>query len=142
VTWKAISLLIGAYLLGSIPTAYLAGRWLKGIDIRQHATGNVGGSNVWHSVTHWAIVPVGLFDVCKAALPAWLALGPLELGYPLAIGVGLCAALGHAWSPFLGLTGGRERSPVSWVRLRSSSPGGHSSSCWSWVLDWLYTSRS
>ncbi|MEA3377533.1 MAG: glycerol-3-phosphate acyltransferase [Chloroflexota bacterium] len=105
--WQAISLLIGAYFVGSIPTAYLAGRWLRGIDVRQHGTGNVGGSNVWHSVARWAVVPVGLFDVGKAALPAWLALGALDLGYPVAVAAGLCAAVGHAWSLYLGFTGGR-----------------------------------
>jgi len=105
--WLGLLLLIGAYLLGSIPTAYLAGRWLRNIDIRYHGTGNVGGSNVWHSVARWAIVPVGLFDVGKAALPTWLALGPLKLGYPWAVAAGLCAGLGHAWSLYLGFTGGR-----------------------------------
>jgi len=101
-----------AYLLGSIPTAYLVGRWLRGIDIRQYGTGNVGGSNVWHSVARWAVVPVGLFDIGKAALPAWLALGPLRLGYPVAVAAGLCAAVGHAWSLYLGFTGGRAMSCV------------------------------
>ena len=110
--WQTISLLVGAYLLGSVPTAYLSGRWLRGIDVRQHGTGNVGGSNVWHSVAHWAVVPVGLFDVVKAALPAWLALGPLHLGYPVAVAAGLCAGLGHAWSLYLGFTGGRALSTI------------------------------
>ncbi len=110
--WQAILLCIGAYLLGSIPTAYLAGRRLRGIDVRQYGTGNVGGSNLWHSVARWTTVPVGLFDVCKAALPAWLALGPLDLGYPVAIAAGLCAALGHAWSLYLGFTGGRALSSI------------------------------
>jgi len=109
---QTILLLIGAYLLGSIPTAYLTGRWLRHIDVRQYGTGNVGGSNVWHSIARWAIVPVGLFDVIKAALPAWLALGPLDLGYPLAIAAGLCAALGHAWPLYLGFTGGRALSCI------------------------------
>jgi len=110
--WQAILLCVGAYLLGSIPTAYLAGRWLRGIDVRQYGTGNVGGSNIWHSVARWAIVPVGLFDVCKTALPAWLALDPLDLGYPVAVAAGLCAALGHAWSLYLGFTGGRALSSI------------------------------
>jgi len=110
--WKIILLLIGAYLLGSIPTAYLIGRWLRGIDIRQYGTGNVGANNVWHSVAHWALIPVGAFDLGKAALPTWLALGPLDLGYPLAIAAGLCAVMGHAWSLYLGFTGGRAVSSI------------------------------
>jgi len=101
-----------AYLLGSIPTAYLTGRWLRHIDIRQYGTGNVGGSNVWESVARWAVVPVGLFDVCKAALPAWLALSLLDLGYPVAVVAGLCAALGHTWSLYLGFTDGRALSSI------------------------------
>jgi len=110
--WRAIALLAAAYLLGSIPTAYLTGRWLRGIDVRRYGTGNVGGSNIWHSVARWAMVPVGLFDVSKAALPAWLALSQPELGYPWAVGAGMCAALAHAWSPFLGFTGGRALSCI------------------------------
>ena len=105
-------LAISAYLLGSVPTAYLAGRWLKGIDVRRHGTGNVGGCNVWHSVARWAVLPVGIFDVAKAALPAWLALKRPDLGYPVAVVAGLCAALGHAWSVFLGFTGGRALSCI------------------------------
>jgi len=110
--WKGIALLAIAYLLGSIPTAYLTGRWLRGIDVRRYGTGNVGGSNVWHSVARWAMVPVGVFDLCKAALPAWLALSRPELGYAWAVGAGVCAALGHAWSPFIGFTGGRALSCI------------------------------
>lgn len=106
-SWRTPSLLLGSYLLGSFPTAYLIGRWLRGIDVRRHGTGNVGAVNAWESVARWTIVPVGLFDMGKAALPAWLALRALDLGYPVAVTAGLCAALGHAWSPFLDFTGGR-----------------------------------
>jgi len=105
--WRSVLLCVGAYLLGAFPTAYVVGRLVKGIDIRQHGTGNVGVSNVWHSVAHWAVVPTAIGDLGKAALPTWLALGPLDLGYPVAVAAGLCAALGHAWSPYLGFTGGR-----------------------------------
>ena len=110
--WRAIGLAAGAYLLGGVPTAYLAGRCLRGIDIRQHGTGNVGGCNVWHSVARWAIVPVGLFDLCRAALPTWLTLSPLDAGYAAAVVAGLCAAIGHAWSPYLRFTGGRALSCI------------------------------
>lgn len=105
--WQAVLLCVGAYLVGGFPTAYVVGRLVKGIDIRQHGTGNVGVSNVWHSVARWAVIPTAIGDVGKAVLPTWLALGPLDLGYPAAVAAGLCAALGHAWSPYLGFTGGR-----------------------------------
>jgi glycerol-3-phosphate acyltransferase PlsY len=99
-------LIAAAYLLGSIPTAYLAGRWLKGIDIRSYGSGTVSGSTVYEQVARWAVIPVGLFDVAKAALPAWLGLR-LGLGQPVAAAAGLAAAVGHNWSIFLRFVGGR-----------------------------------
>jgi acyl phosphate:glycerol-3-phosphate acyltransferase len=109
---QIVLLCVGAYILGSIPTAYLAGRLVLGVDIRDYGTGNVGGNNLWHSGARWAFFPVGLFDIAKAALPAWLALVPLNLGYGAAVTAGLCAAIGHAWSIFLGFTGGRAVSTI------------------------------
>lgn len=99
-------LIIGGYLLGSIPTAYLVGRWLKGRDVRQYGSGTVSGSVIWEHVARWAVVPVGLFDVFKAALPAWLAL-QLDLGMAVAAAAGLAAVVGHNWPIFLRFTGGR-----------------------------------
>jgi len=103
---QAVLLIAAAYLLGSIPTAYLAGRWLKGIDIRRYGSGTVSGSTVYEQVARWAILPVGLFDVAKAVLPAWLGLR-LGLGLPVAAAAGLAAAAGHNWPVFLRFTGGR-----------------------------------
>jgi glycerol-3-phosphate acyltransferase PlsY len=110
--WQTVLLCACAYLLGSIPTAYLVGCLALGDDIRKYGTGNVGGNNLWHSGVRWALVPVGLFDIFKAALPAWLALGPLGLGYGAAVAAGLSASIGHAWSVFLGFTGGRSVSTI------------------------------
>ena len=99
-------LIVGGYLLGSIPAAYLASRWLKGADLRQYGSGTVSGSMVWEHVARWAIVPVGLFDVAKAAFPTWLGLR-LGLGMPVAAAAGLAAVVGHNWPIFLRFTGGR-----------------------------------
>jgi acyl phosphate:glycerol-3-phosphate acyltransferase len=103
---ESLLLVVGGYLLGSIPTAYLAGRWLKGLDLRRYGSGTVSGSMVWEHVARWAIVPVGLFDLGKAALPAWLGL-QLGLGMPVAAAAGLAAVAGHNWPIFFGFTGGR-----------------------------------
>jgi glycerol-3-phosphate acyltransferase PlsY len=99
-------LIVGGYLLGSIPTAYLVGRWMKDLDLRRYGSGTVSGSMVWEHVARWAVVPVGLFDMFKAALPAWLGLR-LELGMPVAAAAGLAAVAGHNWPVFLRFTGGR-----------------------------------
>ena len=110
--WQLALFLIGSYLLGAIPSAYLMGRWLRGIDIREYGSGNVGGSNVWHSVSRWAIVPVALFDIGKAVFVAWLALYFLEWGPGVAMGGGIMTLIGHAWSLFLDFNGGRGLSCI------------------------------
>ncbi len=86
-----IGLVLFGYLLGSIPTAYLAGRLLGGLDLREYGSGTVSGSGVARHVAPWTIVPVGLCDVGKAALPAWLAVR-LGLGLVSAVLAGLAAA--------------------------------------------------
>jgi glycerol-3-phosphate acyltransferase PlsY len=99
-------LVLGGYLLGSIPTAFLVARWRRGIDIRQVGSGNVGGSNLRATVGLWATVAVGLFDIAKGALPVFLgeSIGP---GETTAIVAGLAAVVGHNWSIWLGFKGGR-----------------------------------
>jgi glycerol-3-phosphate acyltransferase PlsY len=103
---EAVLLVAGGYLLGSIPTAYLVGKWLKNLDLRRYGSGTVSGSMVFEHVARWAVVPVGLFDMGKAALPAWLGL-QLGLGMPVAAAAGLAAVAGHNWPIFLHFTGGR-----------------------------------
>lgn len=103
---ESVLLIVGGYLLGSIPTAYLVGRWIKDLDLRRYGSGTVSGSMVWEHVARWAVFPVGLFDMFKAALPAWLGLR-LELGMPVAVAAGLAAVAGHNWPVFLRFTGGR-----------------------------------
>jgi glycerol-3-phosphate acyltransferase PlsY len=105
-TVESILLIVGSYLLGSIPTAYVVGRWLKGLDLRHYGSGTVSGSMVFEHVARWAVVPVGLFDMAKAALPAWLAVR-LGLSLPVAAAAGLAAVAGHNWPIFLNFAGGR-----------------------------------
>jgi glycerol-3-phosphate acyltransferase PlsY len=103
---QAVFLIVAGYLLGSIPTSYLAGRWLKGRDLRRYGSGTVSGSGVYEHVARWAVIPVGLFDIGKAALPTWLGLS-LELGEGVAAAAGLAAVAGHNWPIFLRFSGGR-----------------------------------
>ncbi len=113
---QSVLLIVAAYLLGSIPTAYLVGRWTKGLDLRRYGSGTVSGSMVWEHVARWAVIPVGLFDIGKAALPAWLGVR-LGLGLPVAAAAGLAAAAGHSWPIFLRFTGGRGLSCFMGVLL-------------------------
>ena len=103
---KFASLLVAAYLLGSVPAAYLVAKWARGIDIRQYGSGNVGASNVVRIVSkRWAI-PVIIFDLGKGAVMVWAA-QLLGLGIAEQVTVGLAAVVGHCWPVFLRFNGGR-----------------------------------
>lgn len=103
---KFVLLLIGAYLLGSVPSAYLVAKWRRGIDIRQYGSGNVGASNVLATVSkRWAI-PVTVFDIGKGALTVGVA-QLLGLGAAQQITVGIVTIVGHNWPVFLKFRGGR-----------------------------------
>ena len=117
--WSIVTfvfLLLFGYLMGSIPSGYLAGKWIKGIDLRNYGSGTVSGSMVWEHVAKWSVVPVGLFDIFKGALPVWLGLR-LGLGEVAAMLVGFAAILGHNWPVYLNFHGGRGFSPFLGVLL-------------------------
>jgi acyl phosphate:glycerol-3-phosphate acyltransferase len=100
-------LAIGAYLLGSVPAAYLAVKWSRGIDIRKVGTGKVGASNVLRAGPKWLVIPVAIFDIGKASLSVWIA-QQIGLNAPLQVTAGLCAVVGHNWPIFLRFkSGGR-----------------------------------
>jgi glycerol-3-phosphate acyltransferase PlsY len=102
----SIPLLIG-YLLGSVPFSYLAGR-LRGVDLRQHGSGNLGASNTYRVLGASYAVPVLVLDIGKGAaavlLAGWLSGGKPGLwGSAAALG----AIVGHIWSVFLAFRGGK-----------------------------------
>ncbi len=101
-----ILLIIGAYLLGSVPAAYLVAKWRRGIDIRQYGSGNVGASNVLAVVSKRWSIPVTVFDIGKGALTVWVA-QRLGLGAAEQVIVGIVTIIGHNWPIFLRFQGGR-----------------------------------
>ena len=114
--WQSFLVIIFGYLLGSIPTSYVAGRLIKNIDLRQYGSGTVSGSMVYEHVGRWVVVPVGLFDIAKGAIPTWLGL-QLGLGEYVSVSAGMAAVLGHNWPVYLRFTGGRGLSPYMGVML-------------------------
>jgi len=111
-----ILLLVGGYLMGAIPTAYIAARWTRGIDLRQHGSGNVGGANLIKVGARWIAVISGLFDTFKAMPAVWVAsLVGLDLTQQVIIG--LAAIVGHNWPVFLRFSGGRGISTIMGVAL-------------------------
>lgn len=104
--------LIGAFLIGSIPFSLLIGRWIGGIDLRQHGSRNVGATNVARTLgLKWGLLAL-LLDALKGLLPV-LLLPPLLLADDnplvghLRVGCGLVAICGHMFPPWLGFRGGK-----------------------------------
>jgi len=101
-----VLLLLGAYLLGSVPAAYLAGRWSRGIDIRQYGSGNVGATNLLGLTPKWIAIVVIILDLGKGIVMVWVA-QLIGLGIAQQVAVGLVTIIGHNWPVFLRFSGGR-----------------------------------
>ncbi len=101
--------IVAAFVAGALPTSYLAGRLLRGVDLRQHGSGNLGATNVFRVMGTVPALLVLTVDVLKGfASVFWL---PLLVGGSSAVVLqcllGLCAVAGHVFSPFLGFRGGK-----------------------------------
>jgi glycerol-3-phosphate acyltransferase PlsY len=97
-----------AYLLGSIPAAYIAGKLTRGIDLRQHGSGNLGATNAYRVLGAKVASVVMAFDAAKGAVPVLLFPRWLETSQPdlWAIAYGLAAIVGHVRPIFLLWKGG------------------------------------
>jgi glycerol-3-phosphate acyltransferase PlsY len=126
-----------SYLIGAIPTSYLAGRWLRGIDLREHGSRNLGATNVYRVLGWRFAVPVGLIDVVKGAAPV-LALGSRVEGFPhFATLCGVAAIVGHTFSPLVGFRGGKGVATAAGAFL-ALAPGAVGIAALVWVfLVWL-----
>ena len=97
---------IGAYLLGAVPAAYLVARWVRGIDLRQYGSGNVGAANVITVVSkRWGIAVIA-FDLVKGMVAVYVARW-IGLDISQQAAVGLATIVGHNWSVFLRFSSGR-----------------------------------
>jgi glycerol-3-phosphate acyltransferase PlsY len=105
-----ILIALGAFLLGSIPTGYLVAR-AKGIDIRQHGSGNIGATNVFRTLGKPLGVLVFFLDALKgfAAVAVASALAPAtgDTGTWAGIVAAVSAIAGHNYTPWLGFRGGK-----------------------------------
>lgn len=122
--------LVAAYVVGSFPSAYLAGRLLKGIDLRTVGSGNLGATNVFREVGPAAAIVVLIIDVLKGAIPTLLLPGLVATGIQSeattqlwAIAYGAAAIAGHAVPVFLlGRGGGKGVATAAGVFL-AITPG-------------------
>ncbi|HUL08460.1 MAG TPA: glycerol-3-phosphate 1-O-acyltransferase PlsY [Candidatus Acidoferrum sp.] len=131
-----------AYLFGSMPTGYLAGKLLKGIDIREHGSKSTGATNVLRTLGKWPALAVLLVDVLKGVgaivfarwLSPWLYALPSvtpptppdpRTWVPWAVCLaGLAVLLGHSRSVWLNFTGGKSAATGLGVLLAISWPVG------------------
>jgi glycerol-3-phosphate acyltransferase PlsY len=113
----ALPWLLASYLLGAVPTSYLAGRLFRGIDLREHGSRNLGATNLYRVLGWRYAIPVGLFDVAKGLVPVLVFAPRVSSSELFALVCGLVAVVGHVFSVFVGFKGGKGVATAAGVML-------------------------
>jgi glycerol-3-phosphate acyltransferase PlsY len=113
----ALVWLLASYLLGAVPTSYIAGRLFRGIDLREHGSKNLGATNLYRVLGWRVAVPVGLFDMAKGLVPVLLFAPRVSPSQTFALVCGLTAVVGHVFSVFVGFKGGKGVATAAGVML-------------------------
>lgn len=114
---------VGAYLLGSIPTSVWLGRALKGVDLREHGSGNAGATNAFRVLGKPIGTLVLLLDMLKGFLAVNLSYFQQEFDpgsetwMLVRMGLGLIAVLGHIFPLFAGFRGGKGVAAITGAAL-------------------------
>jgi glycerol-3-phosphate acyltransferase PlsY len=95
-----------SYLVGSIPSGYIAGRVLRGIDVRDFGSGATGATNVMRTLGRGPFVVVLLADALKGYVPVLVTWFLFE-SHDLQVASGLAAVVGHDFPLYIGFRGGR-----------------------------------
>ena len=101
-------LLLAAYLVGAIPTSYLVGKLARGIDLREHGSGNLGATNAYRVLGWRAAMPIFIVDIAKGWFPAyWFPRWDGQPAVTWALAYGAAAIVGHVFSVYVGFRGGK-----------------------------------
>ncbi len=98
--------LVSSYILGSLPSGYLAGKWIAGIDLRKIGSGSTGATNVLRHVGKLPALIVFIVDVSKGIASISIA-RHFDLDESWEIGAGIAALSGHIWPVWLQWKGGK-----------------------------------
>lgn len=104
-TWL---LVLASYFIGAIPTSYIVARAVRGIDLREHGSGNLGATNAYRVLGWRAATPIFIIDIAKGWLPVFL-FPDLDgsAAWEWALAYGAAAIIGHVWSVYVGMRGGK-----------------------------------
>jgi glycerol-3-phosphate acyltransferase PlsY len=101
-------LLLAAYLLGAFPSSYVVARTLRGIDLRQHGSGNLGATNAFRVLGWKAATPVFILDILKGWFPTYFfAKWDGSPDWRWALAYGAAAIVGHVFSVYVRFKGGK-----------------------------------
>lgn len=111
-TFTIVSLIIAAYLIGSIPTAVWWGKRYYGIDVREFGSGNAGATNTFRVLGKKAGIPVLAIDILKGTIAVFLVhlssyVYDSNEYVTLELGLGIAALVGHVFPIFAGFRGGK-----------------------------------
>jgi glycerol-3-phosphate acyltransferase PlsY len=111
-----VAAILVAYLLGSFPTAYIIGKWRKGVDIREVGVGNMGAANVFREIGSWEGILCWAGDVAKGSA-AIIVAQALGVSLPWIFATGVAALLGHSFPVYIGFRGGKGASTTMGIFL-------------------------
>ncbi|MEA2062892.1 MAG: glycerol-3-phosphate 1-O-acyltransferase PlsY [Gemmatimonadota bacterium] len=117
-------LIVGSFMAGALPAGFLTGKLLRGIDLRQAGSGNLGATNTFRVLGVWPGVFVLAVDILKGFAPVFWApalvgveRGETAAGFMLVVAIGSAAVAGHIFSPFVGFRGGKGVATATGVFL-------------------------
>jgi glycerol-3-phosphate acyltransferase PlsY len=99
-------IIVVSYILGSLPTSYILGRFLAGRDIRRMGDENAGAANAYRELGSKTGIIVGVIDAAKGSAVILIAQA-ISMSQPIVLLAGLAAVVGHNWPVFLRFRGGR-----------------------------------
>ncbi len=115
-----VVLVFGSYLLGSVTFSYFVGKWIRGIDIRDHGSGNAGATNALRLLGKGPAVFVFISDLLKGVLAVWLGIWFAPDALWVAAACGIFAVVGHNWPIFFRFKGGKGIATTIGVTLTLS----------------------